>query len=396
MFLILSNKIQILCQKENTPDGFCYFCTKHFVMRIAILADPIDLQQAGVHIYTRQLVEALIKYDLDNEYILVRHKRQNDFPDTKQIIIKNYPKVYTFPSLRLFFIIPQILKYQKVDAVLEPAHFGPFNLPKRIKRITVIHDLTPFKFSQMHRWRSQVLQKVFLKNILHKASLILTNSKTTTDDLNAHFPFTKEKSHMIYLGKEEMFKPTYDKKVLEQLGINKPYFLYVGTIEPRKNLISLLRAFQQIRDKGKVCQLLIIGGKGWKYASFFREHQMNPYKSDIILPGYIPRDFLPAIYSQSLAFVFPSFYEGFGLPVLEAMSCKSACILSDTSSLKEIFKGHAHFFHPEKHQELASRMIYLFDNPHEKEELAEKAFRLSKNFSWKKYVAKFKKALSRL
>jgi len=170
-------------------------------MKIAIIADPLDNQSAGVHTYTRQLVRSIAEFDTENEYILIREKKDPNLP-FEQIAIPNIHLPIGFSAFRLFFIIPLILRFKKIDAVLEPAHFGPFNLPKRIKRITMIHDLTPIIFPQYHRYHSQILQRIFLRRILRKADMILSNSQNTSKDLAYYIeviPRKKEGRSAIFL-----------------------------------------------------------------------------------------------------------------------------------------------------------------------------------------------------
>jgi len=194
-------------------------------MRIVILADPLDNQNAGVHIFTREFIHALVKYDTENEYILIREKRDENL-SLKQIEVPNIRLPIGFASLRLLFIIPLIVRRLKPDVVLEPAHFGPFNLPKRIKRVTVIHDLTPIIFPQFHRWHSQILQKLFLDRILRNADMVLTNSEHTSQDVEKYYPVTKGKIVRGLLGKEELYKPTQSRQFLAEKQLNSPYFLF--------------------------------------------------------------------------------------------------------------------------------------------------------------------------
>jgi len=156
-------------------------------MRIVILADPLDNQQAGIHSYTRNLISHLANADPGGKFFIIRRKKDSLFPVERQIIVKNY----AFPgyaAFRMFVLIPYKLRKMKADVVVEPAHFGPFNLPDRIKRVTVIHDLTPILFPKLHRFHSQLLQRIFLTGILRRASLIITNSANTSKDLNEYYP----------------------------------------------------------------------------------------------------------------------------------------------------------------------------------------------------------------
>ena len=134
-------------------------------MRVAILADPIDNQNAGIHVFTRKMVNAMIRNNPGHKIILIREKIDSNLKGVKQIALPNIHLPVGYASLRLFFIVPFVLHRNKADVVIEPAHFGPFNLLPKIKRVTIIHDLTPILFPNLHRWHSQFLQKIFLKSM---------------------------------------------------------------------------------------------------------------------------------------------------------------------------------------------------------------------------------------
>ncbi|MCD4729563.1 MAG: glycosyltransferase family 4 protein [Bacteroidales bacterium] len=366
-------------------------------MRIAILADPLDNQYAGIHIYTKELIRALIHVDKANEYILIRQKRDNDFPELKQIIVPNLPLYTGFQIFRFFLIFPIIAQRLKVDAVVEPAHFGPFNLPKKIKRITVIHDLTPIKFPELHRYYSQTLQRVFLKKILKKADLIITNSNNTSQDVIEFLPGSEEKVKRIYLGKEKLFKPCKQEKTIEKYNLNKPYFLFTGTLEPRKNILVLLSAFDAFRNLTNLnVKLIIVGKKGWKSEPVMDALKNHPYKNDIQLLGYVPRQDLPTLYTNAIAFIYPSIYEGFGLPVLEAMACGTPCILSNSSSLPEVGGDAALYFNVHNTSELAEKMKILVEDINLRKEMKQKSLIQASRFSWDLYAMEFSKTIEKL
>jgi glycosyltransferase involved in cell wall biosynthesis len=326
-------------------------------MRIAIIADPIDNQKGGVHVYTRELVSALRRNPGGHEYILVREKFDPEMMDFRQIIIPNIRIGLGLAALRLFFVVPFVLWRNKVDAVFEPAHFGPFNLPRSIKRITMIHDLTPILFPEYHRFHSQLLQRVFLKGILRKADLILTNSQHTLVDLLKYLPEAASKSHAILLAYDPIFNPLPEGELTESDKISEPFFLAVGTIEPRKNLVRLLEAYRIYRTEyGGNNHLIIAGQKGWKSEAFFDALSRHPFKGDIRITGYIPDQTLAAYYTQAKALIYPSEYEGFGLPVLEAMACGCPVICSNTSSLPEVGGEVAVYIDPLDSDDLAFQM----------------------------------------
>ncbi len=367
-------------------------------MKIAILADPLDNQYAGVHIYTKSLVTELLKRNDGHEYILIRQKRDLNLKGVRQIIIPNINLPIGYASFRLFFIIPSILVKNKVDVVFEPAHFGPFNLPKKIKRITFIHDLTPIKFPNYHRWHSQILQKLFLKRILKQTNLILTNSKNTSLDLEYYYPFTKNKNKTILLGKESIYQPTQDIKLIQSLGIKLPYFLNVGTIEPRKNLLNLLTAYTFfVEQTNKPHTLVLAGGMGWKTKKIKEALDNHPYRSRIVILGYVSKKALPLLYTHAEAFIYPSLYEGFGFPVLEALACGTNVICSNTSSLPEVGGEVANYCNPQSPDKIKEEMIKIVNyTEKEKKYFKEQNIEQSKLFSWEKHADTFVNSIEEL
>ncbi|MCB0806059.1 MAG: glycosyltransferase family 4 protein, partial [Bacteroidales bacterium] len=262
--------------------------------RIVILADPLDNQYAGIHIYTREMIRSVTEPDRKNEYILIREKKSDDFPHLRQIAVPNLPLWTGYQAMRFFVIFPTIILKLKPDIVIEPAHFGPFNLPRTIKRMTIIHDLTPIKFPELHRGYSAMLQRIFLKRILNKAHLILTNSNNTLKDVKEVFPFTGNKLKMIYPGKDRLFKPTDPGEIRKKHKLSEPYFIFVGTIEPRKNLLMLLKSYQKFRAQSSMHVHLVIAGKyGWKSDAFKEALGDCPYCEDIRIMGYVDRNDLP-------------------------------------------------------------------------------------------------------
>ncbi|MEI6310673.1 MAG: glycosyltransferase family 1 protein [Bacteroidota bacterium] len=309
--------------------------------RIAIIADPIDNQYAGVHVYTKEMVLALVAQESAHQFILFREKKDDllaAYPNVKTIVIPNF---IGFTAIRKFLIIPFLARKYQVDMVIEPAHFGPFLLPKKIKRVTVIHDLSAVLFPQWHSFYSSTLQRLFLKRILRKADLIISNSQFTSEEIIKHYPFTNAKIATIY--------PGIRRSVSEQtneIDIDfKPFFLYVGTVEPRKNLTLLLEAFQLYKEQtNSNIQLYIVGARGWKVDSFFERLARHSYKNDIQILGFVSNDLLRYYYQHCEAFIYPSQYEGFGFPVLEAMQEGATCITTAESSMSEISYPYALYF----------------------------------------------------
>ncbi|MBE9492502.1 MAG: glycosyltransferase family 4 protein [Bacteroidetes bacterium] len=364
-------------------------------MRIAILADPIDNQQAGIHHYTIEFLSKLAHIKTENEYSIIRLSEKNPIHGIDQVVIKNYPWIPGYKALRMFFLLPLLLTKMKFDVVVEPAHFGPFNLPKRIRRVTVIHDMTPVYFPHYHRIHSQLLQRIFLKDILKRADLIIANSQNTKKDIVKYVPSASFKVYPIYLGKDDSFSKKEDPAVLKKYNLDQPFFLYVGTIEPRKNLLTLLEAFRQFKSVGEYPHyLVIVGQKGWKTKTFFSKLSKHPNKDHIRILGYVAREDLPVLYSSAQSFILPSYYEGFGMPLLEAMSCGAPCIISHNSSLPEIGGNAALKFDPENPAELAMLMKDISDDEALRKERSSESLLQSKKFSWENYAIQFDELIS--
>lgn len=353
-------------------------------MRIAIIADPLDNQKGGVHVYTRELVEHLLRQPGGHEWILVRERKDPGLQGARQIVLPNIRIGLGLAALRLFFLVPLVLWWHKVDVVFEPAHFGPFNLPSRIRRVTMIHDLTPLLFPHYHRFHSQLLQKVFLKGILRRADLVLANSRHTAADIRRFFPSIASRVVTISLGCGAAMHPLRERIWQDRHGLHGVYWLAVGTIEPRKNLVRLLEAYRQFRVRsGTAAPLVVVGQKGWKSEPFFKALGDHPYRADILLAGFVTDEELASLYSHALALIYPSEYEGFGLPVLEAMACGCPVICAGISSLPEVGGEVAWYVDPFDTEALARQMMRMASlNPEDRATLRDRCLSRAATFRW--------------
>ncbi|MEM6318066.1 MAG: glycosyltransferase family 1 protein [Bacteroidota bacterium] len=368
-------------------------------MKIAIIADALDYQYAGIYYYTKELINGLMAIDQQNEYWIVRSKSAPLANANFHELVVPIPSFPGGSTYRLLATIPKLLANKGMDIVVEPRHFGPFNLPKRIKRITVIHDLSPIHFPRWHTFVSSQLQLIFLPRILKRADFIITNSAFTAKDVIKNFPFAANKTKGVLLGKESFFKPSKNPALLEKYQLEAPYILYTGTIEPRKNLPFLLTAFERLKiNHTNELQLVIVGKKGWKSAPFLKAVEASPYKKDIRQLGYVPREDLVTLYSSAKVFVYPSFFEGFGLPVLEAMACGIPVLVSNTSCLPEIIGQAGKTFPLDNPTILANFIQEILTSKSLHASLSQKSITRATDFSWKKTaietLAVFEKVMS--
>ena len=298
----------------------------------------MDDQYAGIHTVIREVVNHIPEYVDDEIEILLLRKRKDPSLNLKQIVIPGR-KIPGLTFIRVFFIIPLIAIWYKVSAVVEFAHFGPFNLPGRIKRVTYIHDLTPILFPKYHVFYGWFLHRLLLPGIIRKADLIMTDSKHTGYDLEKLYPGNRSKTEVNYLGVSKLFHSKQDDTLLQKHSIIGPYLLFVGTIEPRKGIDTLLAAFDIFKQTDKDnCQLVIIGRQGWKMKPMSELMKNYRYSNDIKYLGHVDLAHLVIYYSMAKFLIIPSRYEGFGLPIIEAMRCGTRSIVAKNSSLEEIGK----------------------------------------------------------
>lgn len=352
-------------------------------MHIVILADPIDNQRAGVYVYAKNLIEQLLKIDKKNKYSFIHERKNTFFNKTNNYII---PKKFRlgYGTYRKFFLIPKLIKKLKPDIVFEPCHIGPFRTPSSAKRVVMIHDLSPILFPEFHVKRSVVIHKLLLKTALRSSDLILTASNQTKHDIQK-YSHTKAKIVVIPLG---IFQPKNNFHTQKSgTKLKKfPYFLYLGTIEPRKNLATLIKVFEDLKKHNKVPHKLILAGEvGWHSKKILKKIGKN---KDIILTGYLSEKEKTNYYKNADIFIYPSLYEGFGLPPLEAMSYGIPVICGSGGSLKEIFKNHALLFAPNDKETLKKHILTLLKNKKLKKKIIAAGKNYSKNFTWQKTAKK--------
>lgn len=342
-------------------------------MHISILADPVDNQKAGVHVYTKNLIENLLRLDQQNSYSFVHLKENNLFKGLRDFVIPR-KKIPGYGSYRKFHLIPQLLSKINPDIVLETMHIGPFRTPPRAKKATIIHDLTPILFPQFHINRSSIIHKLFLSKVIKEADLIICPSKNTKNDIK-NYCNTKALIKVIPPGITPAVKTKYPPL------FPTPYSLYFGTIEPRKNLETLIQAFQELKKEANIPHHLILAGEiGWKSKKILQKS----HHPDIVLTGYVNQKEKISLFQNADIFIYPSFYEGFGIPPLEALSYQIPTICSNGGSLKELFKDYSLQFDPQDKNTLKAHLKQLIQNKNSQTQFKEAGRAYAQQFTWEK------------
>ncbi len=259
-----------------------------------------------------------------------------------------------------------------------------------VPTILTVHDLIfrnlPAHHKPLNRWYLNLTMPLYCRRATH----IIAVSECTRRDMIAAYNLPPEKITVVHEAAAPRFRPQPpDTVVAVRARYHLPdrYLLFVGTIEPRKNLTRLLSGFEAIHADGLTDGLVIVGKRGWLYDDFFSRLEQSPARAAVILPGYVPDEDLPAIYAGAQALVLPSLYEGFGLPVLEAMACGTPVTCSDTSSLPEIAGDAALHFDPHSVESLTDALRHLLNDTDLRAALRQRGFEQAAKFSWDQVAA---------
>ncbi|MCK4431428.1 MAG: glycosyltransferase family 4 protein [Candidatus Aminicenantes bacterium] len=362
-------------------------------MKIGLDVDSLTIKSGGIGRYAVNLINHVAKILLNegqNEiFIFFHHSFDRDLIH-KHSHLKFIDKYTNIKSnvLRKGIFLPFSMRRLKMDLFHGLDHIGiPFLYEdKRCKYVVTIHDLItriyPSKFTKKHR----LVQNTLLPHILRKADRIIAVSNSTKNDIIKFYPEYAHKIKVIYEGVESQFFPRSNheiEKTLDKYNVDFRYILFLGTVEPRKNIIRVVDAFIQLKQEGNIEQKLIITGrKGWLYKDIIEKINKTPFSQDIIFTDFVDDEDLPSLYSGAEIFLYPSLYEGFGLPVLEAMSCGSPVITSNLSSLPEIAGDAAILVDPMNVEEIVQAMEKLLRDRELRKELKRKSLERAKFFSW--------------
>ena len=354
-------------------------------------------RRTGTETYALELIKGLAK--LTSPHLRLRlytpHPPQhNDWPDSSTVETRVIPWPRMWTHLRL----AAELRQHPPDVLFVPAHVLPLYCP--VPAVVTVHDLGYVHYPQAHplfdRWYLEWTTRRHTRVARH----ILADSQATKADLVTIYRADPRKISVVYLGRDESLAPVTDIEVINEAkaryNISGDYLLYLGTLHPRKNLVRLVEAFgmalQSLQNWNPKVQLLhssslqlvIAGQKGWLYDEIFAKVQALGLENQVIFPGFIRDEDKPALLSGALAYVFPSLYEGFGLPVLEAMACGTPVLAGNVSSLPEVAGNAALLVDPRDVGEIAEGITRLVADPALRDNLVKRGFRQIQNFSWER------------
>jgi glycosyltransferase involved in cell wall biosynthesis len=369
------------------------------LLNIGINARFIQTKISGIGKYVLQLMRHIPTFGNNHYYFYEYGHVPIERPIKGDNIHYVIPKVYTKNrTLRIFW--EQMLFSRQVKKDKIKIFHGPsFMLPvfKPCKSVITVHDLTFVHYPQGFNFSTRLYYKLFFRRSLENADMIIADSEATKKDLMQIYNIPVNKIQTIYLGVDEIFKNVTDKKKIKEVkrkySLPEKYFLFVGLLSPRKNVRRALKAFAQLHTEHK---FVIVGNKGWLYEPIFKLIEDLNLKERVIFTKYADSEDLPAIYSCAEALIFPSLYEGFGLPIVEAMACGCPVITSNISSMPEVAGDAAILINPYNVEEIKNAMNTIMINKKVRMDLIKKGYENIKRFSWQKMAEKTVKVYERL
>ena len=353
-------------------------------------------KRTGVEGYTLNLLTHLFKIDRENQYKLFFNAFRGPSFDIDKAF--DYPNVEIrktkIPNklLNLSFVL---FNYPKIGKILDcDIFFAPnimfYGLSKKQKNIITFHDITFSHFPYFYSLKRR-LWHLFVnpKKLAQKNDFIIAVSQATKDDLISIYGIPENKIKVIYSGLDESLvgdRHAYHlQDTRKKYNLPQDFILSLGSIEPRKNIVGLISAYEKLRNENKINNKLVIAGeKAWCYEKIFKAWEKSKYKKDILFPGFIEEEDKPCLYNLSELFVYPSFYEGFGFPALEAMACNVPVITSFVSSLPEICSEAALLVDPYNIDDLAEGIYNGLTDKDLREKLMEKGLKRAEEFKWEK------------
>lgn len=350
-------------------------------LEATVLREPLS----GVGHYIARLIESLGNGAGRGsvERLLILSNRTLAVPRSERIETFDSPPIRLRP-LWMQFVLPRILHRTRPDLV----HFTNYVVPLGLDLpfVTTFHDMSLSLLPRCHTVKKRLLTARLLPFAARNARLILTPSESTRRDVLRLLPVEPARVRVIPEAAASFFRPvTSGRERLDRVyGVRPPYLLYVGTIEPRKNLARALRAFSRIAPSHAALRFVMVGPLGWKYAEILREMERPELAGRVSRLGYVPEEDLPAFYSHATAFVYPSLYEGFGLPIVESMACGTPVLTSNGSSMAEIGEGAALLVDPLDEAAIASALDRLVADPALRDELRARGLLRAAEYSWER------------
>jgi len=348
----------------------------------------------GIGWYTNETLKRIVKQHPEHEFIFFFDRPY----DESFVFADNVRPVVVAPQARhpvLFYIwfelrLPYFLRKYKADVFLSPD--GLMSLKTKVPTCIVMHDLAFEHYPEHLKTSHQLFYRRYSPLYAHKAKQIVTVSEFSKEDIASRYNIPPEKITVSYNGAHEQYKPLNweEREEAKKLFADGcEYFIYAGALHPRKNIINLLKAFVAFKKRQRSnMKFVVVGRMAWNYEEIVKMREEMPFKDDVKWVGYLGVDQLAKAIGGSYALVYVSLFEGFGIPILEALQCNVPAIISNTSSMPEVGGDAALLADPKSHENIANEMERLYKDELLRQKLITAARAQVEKFNWDKTAGK--------
>ncbi|MFO7919034.1 MAG: glycosyltransferase family 1 protein [Anaerolineae bacterium] len=356
-----------------------------------LLSSRASYRSAGVSRYIQALLTHLPRVDDHFRYLAFMGTADAEH---KGWHTRTSPWSTAHPLARILWeqgIQPWAARREKLDLLHQPVYVGPLLHP--CPTVVTLHDLSFYLYPELFPQSKRIYLQYMTRHTIHHAEAVIAVSQSTKRDALRLFPVAEKKITVIPNGVEAQMRPLDDPTPIRDLhhryDLPSDVLLFLGTLEPRKNLVTLLEAYALLRQRGDIHHHLVIaGGRGWYYEKVYDAAERLGLHGAVHFTGYVPDEELPLWYNAADLFIYPSLYEGFGLPPLEAMACGTPVIVSNISSLPEVVGDAGLTVDPHDPQALAEAIHSLLSDPARRERLSKEGQAQASKFSWHTTAAK--------
>lgn len=365
-------------------------------MRIGITLQSLDQTWGGIGIYTEEIVKHLLKFDRENEYILIypgfgaarklfgRYRRKYKNVTEIETEFSKVPSGWYWDQV----VVPKVARQYAIDVLFNP--FLTVPIPGRFKKVMVMHNVEYHTVPKVYDWKMYTKWFFLEKMILPAADRVISISNVMTRDFQRAVKYPIENVRTIYHGVSDKFRVIKDRDLLrsakEEYVLPDQFILFIGHLYPQKNFPNLLRGFHLIADKIPH-DLAVIGRPRWRYQDDLNLIRALGLSNRLHFLYWISNDELPAIYNLASCFVYPSFYESFGLAQLEAMACGCPVVGARAGAIPEISDGAALLFDPHDPEEIAGAILKTLQSSDLRQSLIQKGLARAKEFTWEQCAA---------
>ncbi len=356
-------------------------------MKIGFMVRNLN-ERGGINVYTVNLIENILKQNTNDKFIIIYNDKKflgkySSFPDVKEFYIKSKSKII-WDQIK----VPRILKREKVDVIFNPKLSIP--LFTRSKKVLMIHGAEQFAVRSAFPWHDRIYVQIFMPLYSLFADKILTATKLGVEDLRGYFHFiNKNKFSHVHEGVHERFRVINRDElnvIKNKYQLPDKFILFISGLTPLKNFGRAMHAFDILAEKYDY-NFIVTGFRKFKFVEDLEQIEKLKNKDKIKFCGFVPDEDLPAFYNLASLYLFPSLYEGFGLPVLEAFACGCPVVTTKTGCTKEVTGDAALLVDPYNIKDIAEKMELVLTDQKLREELISKGFERVKHFSWKKSAA---------